>query len=236
MLWPGSVVWRPVPVRSKRIEFWVLSSFQLFHFVFGEVPSSMLFSSCHFRSKWNHTRINTYRTRVVVDVFLLFFGAPVSIFLRINEVYGKRREKNAHTLRIWFLQIFWSNRQINFIENSDSIVCRSMNVYSLMLFSFCSNKICAFNILSSVDHLNSVFPLIRIYLYRMQSNRFVMSEAATNSPREYANEFNWNSRMNRVRLSLKSTDRFSWRNPPFDHIQGDQSGSPGIPAPPSCFV
>lgn len=230
---------RCAAARSRALEtHWALSFIIIsvipFRFRWSIIIDVIFFVSFSFEVK-SYAYIYLQNTESLSMFFCSFLVPRSASSFELTKYFESDEKKNAQTLRIYFLQIFWSNRQRNFIENSDSIVCRSMNVCSLMLFSFCSNKICAFNILSSVDHLNSIFPLIRIYFYRMQSNRFVMSEAATNSPSEYANEFNWNSRMNRVRLSLKSTVRFSWRNPPFDHIQGDQSGSPRIPAPAKLF-
>lgn len=101
-------------------------------------------------------------------------------------------------------------------------------MYSLMFDSFCSKEKCSFNILSTVDHLNSIFPFIRIECNRMYSlsikrrrirpMNIQMSEAYTEST-----------------SVIEIDSRFSWRNSPFDHIQGDQSGS-RIPAPAKLFL
>lgn len=126
-----------------------------------------------------------------------------------------RSRTHTHTQNLFSTNFLVEPTNINFNGNCDSIECaclpqRYENVFVLLIY-----KICPFNIyiLSTVDHLNSIFPLIS---YCRHSNRCIGSlrvysrRNAVETESAQRRIFKWTRKMRRrisaeFCLSLKST-------------------------------
>lgn len=232
MLWPGcGAVWRSRSrlLGTHSILSFIIISFIPFRFRWSIFIDVIFFMSFSFKAK-SYTQIH----RTVVDVRRRR-RCPGQHLPPNERSILSDNEMNAHTHahNLFSTNLVEQTNKFRWKFRIRSCAGQRNQMCLLTWFSFCSNKICPFDILSSVDHLNSIFPLVRTDCNRICSPT---SKRKPNPPNEYSNESKWTKQHKQNPSVIEIDSRLSvgeiLLSITFKVIKADQE----YRLPPSCCV